>query len=178
MNKKISMGLLLGCFGYIYNANAALDSAQIILSGKVIANTCTFDSASSDVNPVLPNISDKDIRGIGMVGGNKSIRIVLKDCGSDVNKVEISASGQSDSENKMAFKNMSQSIPAKGVGIYRYQNEHGDEKFDPAGQIKQVYSLSKNQDTNLIFKAAYVGLSDSPTAGNIQSIITLTMKYL
>ncbi|EMA4781800.1 fimbrial protein [Providencia rettgeri] len=177
-NKLIVTYLLLSCLTSINIVNAASDNAVVTISGKVIANTCTFDASQSELNPILPNISDRDIKGVGVTGGSKPIKIILKDCGSDVTSVEVNASGIADDNDKMAFKNINTSASAQGVGIYFYQNETGDDKFDPAGNIKQIYSLNKNQDTHLIFRAAYFGVSDELVAGNVQSVVTLKMKYL
>lgn len=155
-----------------------VDGGKINFTGKVIANACTFDSLSSDINPKLSDISDRDITGVGKIGGNKRIKIVLKDCGADVKKVEVKAEGTADTNDSKAFKNISTPNAAKGVGIYLYKNDTGDEKFDPQGSIKKSYDLTKNQDTTLIFRAAYVGTSAAVVAGNVQSTVTLTMTYM
>lgn len=178
IKSRIGICLLISCLGYTGAVNATTDTAVITITGKVIANTCTFDSSSSDINPKLIDISDRDIKGVGKTGGSKPIKIVLKDCGADVKTVEVKAEGTADIDDSKAFKNISTSNAAKGVGIYLYQNETGDEKFDPQGSIKKSYDLTKNQDTTLIFRAAYVGTSATVVAGNVQSTVTLTMTYM
>jgi major type 1 subunit fimbrin (pilin) len=150
----------------------------VTISGRVIANTCTLDTSASDLQPVLPNIADKDIKGIGTTGGEKEVKIVLKECGAAASKVTVKASGipEGGSDGNV-FKNTSQTGAASGVGIYFYQNTTGSEKFDPQGNVIQDYVLKPGQDNMLKFRASYVGTQDLITAGKVETVVNLTMTY-
>lgn len=178
INNRVGTCILLAFFGYTAMVNATTDNAIITITGEVISNTYTFDSSSSDINPKLIDISDRDITGVSKIEGNEFIKIVLKDRGADVKKVAVKAEEMAGTYDSKMFKNIRTSNAAKGVGIYLYQNETRDEKFDPQGSIKKNYDLTKNQDTNLIFRAAYMGTSAAAIAGNRQSTMTLTMAYM
>ncbi|ANS44766.1 fimbrial protein [Serratia inhibens] len=157
---------------------AATDSASITVTGKVLANTCTLDKAASTLSPILPDISDRDIKGVGTVGGEKDIDIVLKDCGAAVKEVLITVTGTKDGgSDDFAFKNTSQSDPSSGVGLYFYQTQSGTDKFKPDGSTPKTYAINPSEDNTLKMRASYVGLGDTVTAGNFQSTVTMTIDY-
>ena len=160
-------------------AQAASDRAQITVKGRVLANTCTFDASGSTLNPVLPDIADKDIKGVGKTGGMTKVKISLKDCGADTKSVSVTASGMSGNKSDSAvFGNTSKNAgAATGVGLFFYQSNTGSDKFEPAGTVTKVYPLNPGQDNALEFRAAYVGTSNSVTAGDFQTVVTLSMTY-
>lgn len=168
----VTLGLFSG------GALAAQDTASITVTGKVLANTCTLDESASTLTPKLPDISDRDIKGAGKTGGETEVKIVLKDCGANVNSVEVEASGAKDAGNDtFAFKNISANDPASGVGLYFYQSVSGTDKFKPDGSIKKSYTITPSQNNTLTMRASYVGVSDTVTAGNFQATVTLTVNY-
>lgn len=155
---------------------AASDSAVITITGKVLANTCTIDNASKEQNIVLPDISDRDIRGLGKTGGMKDIIITLAECGASVGNVAITTSGAVDSDDSTAFANTA-SEGAEGVGLYFYQTD-GITTFKPDGSVTEERALVPSENNVLTFKAAYVGTKDTVKAGDFNAVVNINFEYL
>ncbi|MFP2423372.1 fimbrial protein [Pseudescherichia vulneris] len=161
--------------GLSANTYAASDSATITISGRVLANTCTIDSATATQKIDLPNISDRDIKGVGKTGGEKEISIVLKDCGAAASSVVVTASGTAVTDYSTAFANTA-SDGAKGVGLFFYQTD-GVKKFKPDGSVQETSPLRSSEDNTLTYKAAYVGTEDTVTAGYFSTVVNMKFEY-
>lgn len=164
--------------GMSTNAYAASDSAIITITGRVLANTCTVDSASANQNIVLPDIADRDIAGTGKTGGEKEVNIILKDCGGDAGSVVVTVTGNQDPLDDSAFAN---AIPAgnnsaDGVALYFMQTD-GVTKFSPSGSVQETSILTPAQDNTLVYKASYVGTKDTVTAGNFSTVVNMQFAY-
>ncbi|AWF33356.1 fimbrial family protein (plasmid) [Klebsiella oxytoca] len=157
------------------NTWAASDRATITITGKVLANTCTIDSASARQNITLPNIADRDIKGVGKTGGETNISIALTDCGKAASNVVVTASGTPDAEDPTAFSN-TVTDGAEGVGLYFYQTG-GTEKFKPDGSVRQTSPLTPSVDNTLTYKASYVGTNDTVKAGGFSTVVNMTFEY-
>jgi|GEM_PF-887241 len=160
-------------------AEAANDSVDITITGRVLANTCTIDKSESKLNPILPPISDRDIKGVGVTGQEIPVTIALKDCGANVESVKVSATGTSgSSSNKSVFGNMNtDSNAATGVGLYFFKRDTGVDKFNTDGSNPESYTLTPSRNNTLSFRASYVGTADTVTAGEFRSVVTLSMTY-
>lgn len=161
--------------GLSANTYAASDSATITITGRVLANTCTIDSTSASQNIVLSDIADRDIKGAGKTGGEKNIRIVLKDCGAAASNVVVTTSGTADTDDTTAFANTA-ADGAKGVGLYFYQTD-GAKKFKPDGSVEETSALRPSEDNPLTYKASYVGTKDTVRAGDFSTVVNMMFKY-
>lgn len=161
--------------GLSANTYAASDSATITITGRVLANTCTIDSASATQSIVLSDIADRDIKGIGKTGGEKNISIVLKDCGAAASNVVVTASGATDGDDSSAFSN-SATDGAEGVGLYFYQTD-GATKFKPDGSVQETSALTPSADNTLTYKASYVGTKGTVTAGDFSTVVNMKFEY-
>ena len=157
------------------NAVAVTDSATITINGKVLANTCTIDANSAKQDISLPNVSDRQINGVGKTAGSKDVIIILKNCGASSSKVLIKVYGTTDVNDATAFSN-SVANGAEGVGLYFYQTD-GETKFSPDGSVSESYNITPSSDNSLTFKAIYVGTSDTIKAGDFSTVINMTFDY-
>ncbi len=158
-------------------AQAAGDSAQIQVRGKVLANTCVIDDNSATQTVDLPAVSDRDLAG-NTITGEKIFTIRFNDCGSSVGKLLITASGRQDSNNNQAFANvLDDAGGAKGVAVYVYQTD-GKTLFEPSGKSTETYTLTPSVSNNLTFKAAYVGTLSKVTAGEFCTTVNMTFNYI
>lgn len=174
--KKVNLIALIAGASFLplSGLQAATDSAKISVSGSIVDNTCTLDTATSDLNPVLDTISDRDMQTAGTVKGEKSIKIVLKNCGKDTTGVQVKAAGTADSDNDSAFKN---SGTAQGIGLYFYKTD-GETIFKPGDSENSTFTPDVDGGKTLTYKAAYVSTTDNPSAGDFKSEVDLTFTYL
>ena len=162
--------------GLSANTYAAADNAEITITGKVMSTTCTIDSKSATQKVKLPDIVDRDIRGVGTTGGETKFDIILKDCGDAADNVIVTASGKSYSgADDSVFAN-SLTDGADGVGMYLYQTD-GKTKFKPNGNVKETSKLTRLADVTLTYKAAYVGTKDSVRGGDFSTVVNMKFDY-
>ena len=176
--KTTATALTLLLLGTTAVAHAASDSAVITITGHVLANTCTIASGSKTQTITLDGVADRDIKGKGTTAGEKTIEIVLEDCGSTASKVKVSASGSADADDKTSFAN---AIEAKsngsiGVGLYFYQAK-GAKKFNPDGSETEISTLKPSENNTLAYKAAYVATKDTVTAGEFSTVVNMKFEY-
>ena len=171
----MAIAALLSC-GISANTYAASDSATIIIIGRVLANTCTIDTASAEQNITLDDIADRDIKGKGTTGGEKAVSIILRDCGASASSVVVTASGVGqDIDDTTAFVNSAVN-GAEGVGLYFWQTD-GTTRFLPDGSVKETSVLIPSVDNTLTYKAAYVGTKDTIKAGAFSTVVYMTFDY-
>lgn len=163
-------------YGMSGSSFAAFDTSAITINGRIVANTCVIDDASAKQTVGLADIADRDIKG--KTGGEKQINIVLKNCGSGIDKVLVTASGSGDSDDPTAFTNAiaKEDGGATGVGLYFYQTD-GSTKFKPDGNDTESNKLQPSQDNTLTYKASYVGTKDVVTAGNFSTVVNMRFEY-
>lgn len=178
MMKRLTLVTTLMAFMAAGAAQAASDTANITITGKVLANTCTIDSSSATQNIPLDDISDRDIRGKGTTGGKKDVVIKLTNCGAGASGVVVSASGKADDGDATAFANARAQADggATGVAVYFFQTD-GTTKFVPAGTVTQTSPLTPSVDNTLTYKAAFVGTKDVVTAGDFSTVVNMTFDY-
>ncbi|EKT64596.1 fimbrial protein [Providencia burhodogranariea] len=171
MNNRVGICLLLILFGYTATAASSdtTDNTIVTITGKAIANTCSFDSLNSELI---------DVTVAGKIKCNKINSLGSSGYHEDVKKIEGKVEGIANTDGSNVLKNINTSNAGKGVGLYLYQNEIRDKKFDPQGSIKKSDNLTKNQDATLIFRAAYVGTSAAVVAGNMPSTMSLMLIYM
>lgn len=160
---------------------AASDLVSINVTGKVIDNTCTVDTANSDLYPTLVDVSAHDLKGKGTTLGKRDIKLSLKDCGKDITRgVVITAKGTPDTADTegYAFKNASTGEgAATGVGLQFYKTVDKTTPFRADGNDTETISTLKEGDNTLTFAAAYVATSDEPSAGDFSTTVNLTLAY-
>jgi len=178
MMKRLTMVTTLMFMTVTGVAQAATDKATITITGKVLANTCTIDSSSATQSIPLDDISDRDIRGKGTIGGKKDVVIKLTNCGAGASRVVVSASGTPDADDASAFTNVKTQADggATGVGVYFFQTD-GTTKFVPAGTVTQISTLKPSVDNTLTYKAAFVGTKDAVTAGDFSTVVNMNFNY-
>ncbi|KAA5951240.1 type 1 fimbrial protein [Pantoea sp. VH_18] len=178
MKKKKSASALLVCAMSLSAGSvwAAGDSTTINVKGKIVSNTCVIDTTNSDLTVTLPTLSDKDFKSKGVVAGKKTVNLVLKDCGKDTSKVDVTASGDPDDTDKSAFKNAATGgDAATGVGLYFYETD-GNTLFLPNG-TKEESSLDATKTNTLAYTAAYVATAATVSAGGFASVVNLMLEY-
>jgi len=169
---KYFSAVLLVCPGL---AQAASDGTAIIINGKVLANTCTLSSGSKEQVITLSDIADRDIKGKGTTGGEKEVRMELRDCGAAATAVVVAAWGDADNDDTSAFRN-AKGESARGVGLYFYQTD-GKTKFNPDGRVTERSTLTPSANNTLIYKAAYVGTGDKVVAGEFSTVVNMSFEY-
>jgi len=150
------------------------DSSRLTITGLVQANTCTLSSGSKEQIITLSNITDSEIKGKGIAGGEKDVKIFLSDCGADATAVVVRPWGEADKNDSSAFKNtvMESEGGATGVGLYFYPKD-GTSKFSPDGTVSQTSKLKSLADNILIYRAAYAGTGDNVVAGKFSTIVNM-----
>ena len=156
---------------------AASDVATVTISGTVRDNTCTLDNTSPSIT--LPSVSARDFGSTkGTVLGKTKVTLLLKSCGSEAATVRAVASGTADSGDTNAFANSSKNNGvAGGVGLYFYKTD-GEALLSPSGSVSEDIAISPDQDNSINFYAAYVATSDTVTAGNFLTVVSIRFNYL
>jgi major type 1 subunit fimbrin (pilin) len=156
------------------NAVAASDSAEINVSGKILANTCTIGSASYDVE--LPAVADRDIKGAGTVSAvSVEVPVLLTGCGADVSTVKVTASGTG-SGNYFTNSVNATAGGATGVGIAFYQTDRKSE-FKASGEVSETSDLNASGETTLTYLAKYIGIAERVTAGDVKAAVSMKFEY-
>lgn len=153
----------------------ASNTAAITITGRVLANSCTVDTASAVQNVSLPDIGDRSLTAKGQTGGEKTIIVNLRNCGVSTGSVIVTASGGTDANDPAAFANTAAG-GATGVGLYFYQTD-GKTLFSPDGSVNETSSLEPSVDNVLRFKAAYVSTLANVGAGGFSTVVNLRFDY-
>lgn len=155
---------------------ATSDSATITITGRVLANTCTIDNGSVRQTVILPDVSDRDFHDVGVTAGETPVTIRLNDCGSDIQLVVVTASGDADSVNSQAFNNSyNGQNKANGVAINFYRTD--GILFSPNGSNPEETKLIPGNNV-LVYKASYISTTKKIAGGNITSVINLELEYM
>ena len=171
---KTATGVLL--LGLCGNALAASDSADIKITGKVVANTCTLDTAGSDMAPDMGTVAARDLKGLGTTLALRDIKIHLTGCGADITRgIDFVASGTADTGDSggFAFKNSSAS---NGVGLRFYKTDKKT-PFKANGSVTETITTLRAGENTVTFAAAFVATSAAATAGAFATTVNLKLNY-
>ena len=167
--KKRSAGaisLLLCLQGTVPSAQADNPTTVIPLSGRVVANTCTFNNANQTVT--LSKVSPTDFRDSGIKAA-KNFTVGIS-CAAGISTVRIVPSGQADAIDETAFNN---SGNAENVAL-RLLTSNG-QVLAPDGS-EGVSVTPSSGSGSYTFQAGYVA-TGNVSAGSFTSMVTLSFDY-
>ncbi|MGL5969094.1 MAG: fimbrial protein [Kluyvera sp.] len=174
IKKNVMAGMIsLVILPLSWGVQAASDTATINITATVVDNTCTPEwTAAVPVN--LGRAAVRDFTAPGAVGASSTFDLKLKDCGADTTKVKVTASGAADGSNSELFKNTG---GATGVGIALFGDATQSTQLKPgSGEVE--YDIAGKTDAVMTFKAELRQSADAkPAAGDVVSMVTLTMAY-
>lgn len=174
-NAFVMGGIAAAMLTISIGAQAASESATINISANVVANTCTPDwtAAGKDVN--MNRVSVDDF-GSDKIGATQQFTLNLTECGAGTTKVKVTASGIADTTDSTLFSN-TLAEGASGVGVGVWGGPTQATQLNPAGNNSVEYAVSNNA-VNMTFltKLMKTG-TEAVTAGNLKSIVTLTVDY-
>lgn len=154
---------------------AKSDSATITITGRVLANTCTIDNGSAKQTVILPDVSDRDFRDVGVTAGETPVIIRLNDCGSDIQSVMVKVSGDPDPVNPGAFNNSyNGQNKANGVAINFYRTD--GVLFSPNGSNPEETKLIPGNN-EIVYKTSYISTINKISGGNVTSVVSLHLEY-
>lgn len=153
-------------------AQAASDTAQINITATVVDSTCTLDTSKVPVD--LGRAAGRDFAAAGDVGASATFKLHLSNCGADVTKVKVTASGTPDDDNSELFKNTG---AATGVGVAVFGDANQSTQLKPDGNAVE-YDITGQKEADLPFKAELRQSADTkPGTGDVVSVLTLTLTY-
>lgn len=161
-----AVGLLLCLPGIVPSAQADSPTTTIPLSGRVVANTCTFNNANQTVT--LDKISPTEFRD-SSIKAAKNFTVGIT-CSAGVSMVQIVPSGQADAIDKTAFNN---SGDADNVAL-RLLTSNG-QVLAPDGS-NGVSVTPSSGSGSYTFKAGYVA-TGNVSAGSFTSMVTMSFNY-
>jgi len=174
-NSFVMSGIAAAMLTVSLGAQAASESATINISATVVDNTCTPDwtSAGKEVN--MNRVSVDDF-GSDKIGASQSFTLNLTDCGAGTTKVKVTASGAADASDSSLFSN-TLADSATGVGVGVWGGPAQATQLNPAGSNSVEYAVENNA-VNMTFLTKLMKTGTTAiTAGNLKSIVTLTVDY-
>ncbi|WP_166733308.1 fimbrial protein [Serratia fonticola] len=161
-----AIGLLLCLLGIVPSAQADNPTTVIPLSGRVVANTCTFNNANQTVT--LSKVRLAEFRDSGIKAA-KNFTVGIT-CASGISTVRIIPSGQADTLDKTAFKNTGN---ANNVALRLLTS---DGKVLAPDDSKGISVTPSGGSGSYTFQAGYVA-TGNVSAGSFTSMVTLSFDY-
>ena len=161
-----AISLLLCLPGTVPSAQADNPTTTIPLTGRVVANTCTFNNANQTVT--LSKVSPTEFRNSGIKAA-KNFTVGIT-CAAGVSTVRIIPSGLADALDETAFSN---SGNAENVAL-RLLTSNG-QVLAPDGS-QGVSVTPKSGSGSYTFQAGYVA-TGNVSAGSFTSMVTLSFDY-
>lgn len=160
------VGLLLCLQGAVPSAYADNPTTIIPLTGRVLANTCTFNNASQTVT--LNKVSPADFRD-SSIKATQNFTVEIT-CSAGISTVQIVPTGLPDAIDETAFAN---SGNAENVGL-RLLSSDG-QVLAPDGSVGVSVTPSGGSGS-YTFQAGYVA-TGSVSGGSFTSMVTMSFDY-
>lgn len=160
------ISLLLCLQGTVPSAQADNPTTVIPLTGRVVANTCSFNNANQTVT--LSKVSPTEFRDSGIKAA-KNFTVGIS-CAAGISTVRIVPSGQADALDETAFNN---SGNAENVALRLLTN---DGKVLAPDDSKGVSVTPSGGSGSYTFQAGYVA-TGNVSAGSFTSMVTLSFDY-
>ena len=161
-----AIGLLLCLLGIVPSAQADNPTTVIPLSGRVVANTCTFNNANQTVT--LSKVRLAEFRDSGIKAA-KNFTVGIS-CAAGISTVRIVPSGQADAIDETAFNN---SGNAENVALRLLTND--GKVLAPDGN-EGVSVTPSGGSGSYTFQAGYVA-TGNVSGGSFTSMVTMSFDY-
>lgn len=153
------------------------NGGAITVTGTVEDTTCELDKAEIPVT--LDTVSAISIKNASKADvAAKDFTVSLKNCGAHAGTVVVTVSGEGDGTDTKAFKNEATDNPANGVAMDFYSlSGTTPTQMKPGDKARQAFTRQSDGTASLSFRAAYVGTSDTITAGSFKGVVNFTLSY-
>lgn len=165
-------GLALLVASVISSSAFAIDGT-INFKGDVISNPCTVSAASKNLDVQLGKIGTTAFPTSGSLSSAQKFTLVLTGCPSTVTSAKVRFDGTQAAGDNTVLAVATGTGKATGVGIKIYDK---DDNPISLYQDSAAYTLTTTAN-NLDFKARYVSLSTTVTAGAAEGAAQFTIIY-
>lgn len=160
---------MLACLAAAGNARS--DSTVINITGQIVPASCTVQPLPA---VSLGDIRDVDMQDMGDTSSPVDFQLSLTACPSTITQVTASFAGTADETNSQLFKNTSGAGYATGLGVRLLDADHAGVAVPPGGSSQVGVS---NSSATFNLKALAVTTQAGPTAGDIDTSVTVTFTY-
>lgn len=151
------------------------NSTKVSISATVVDNTCEVDASTPWT---LGNVKVSDIMN-GVGGAIKPVTIALRNCGTGVTEIDVSATNETMDEQGL-ITNEARAQDSTLASNVKAQIQAGDNAKDSTQTLTPTTPVKfvENGDSPLKFNVKLLPVgSAKPTAGNFVANVALTLSY-
>lgn len=157
-------------------AAGAPGQGTVTFNGKLIAETCTVDPSSVDIQVTLPTLSAQTFNAAGVESGSKGFDIKVINCDPSITKVaaHFEAIGGSGTDSTTGnLTNQATTNAAQNVQVRIYNS---DEKQLKLGETGIAATVAADHSATMRYYGGYYSTA-AATAGDVNAKAMYTIAY-
>ncbi|WP_153448274.1 fimbrial protein [Vibrio algicola] len=153
--------------------SAYASSGVVNFTGSIVADSCTVNSGTTDVQVTLGNVSAGDLQSANDHSTHKNFSISLTECPANSN-VAFRFDGEQDENNSNLLKITGGDTVATGVAIGLF---NADGTALALGDDSTTFPIDGSGSGSANFQAAYISTGAGATAGEANGVANFTIIY-